>query len=83
VRFSTVITQATRPAPAAARKTAVKALPAGSSWPSTSITRPVATAANTALHELVPSIRIRVFRLFAAAVSDAGTAFMMIKGMAE
>ena len=78
-----MISTATAAAPAAARNTAVNAAPAGTTWPSTSITSPLATAAKTALHELVPSIRISVFRLFAAAVSVRGTASMMINGMAE
>ena len=55
----------------------------GSSCPSTAMVRLVVTAATTALQEEVPSIRIRVLRLLAAAVSDAGTASMMSSGSAE
>ena len=51
--------------------------------PSTTTTRPVATAAATALHEDVPSIRISVLRLLAAAVSVGGTASMISSGSAE
>ena len=61
----------------------MNAAPAGTVRPSSWITSPLAAAANTALHELVPSIRASVFRLFAAAVSVCGTAAMMINGMAE
>src|SRR3954449_11388200 len=78
-----MISAASRPAPAAARKTIVYAAAAGNEWPSTCMIIPEAMAAVNALQDEVPSMRIRELRLLAAAVSVDGTASMIRIGIAE